>query len=205
MPDRNDHYFAQDPSSSSKPWQVRVAVRGVELQLWSDAGVFSKRGLDYGTRLLLEQVELPPGAFAVDLGCGYGVVGAVLARVYPDSRWLLLDINERAVALARQNTSVLGGRVEVRLSDGFAEAPDVEVDAVVLNPPIRAGKAVVYRLFDESYAHLRDGGALWVVIHKKHGAESAARHLAERFEVERVERDAGYHVYRCVKKVTDMR
>ncbi|MBX6352472.1 MAG: class I SAM-dependent methyltransferase [Thermoflavifilum sp.] len=184
----------------SRPLSIEVRVRGVALTLHSDAGVFSKRGLDYGTRLLLESVQLEPDAYAVDLGCGYGVMAAVLGRVYPASRWLLLDVNERAVALARENVRALGPRAQVLQSDGFSAVPDTTADAVVLNPPIRAGKATVYRLFDESYEHLRDGGVLWVVIHKQHGAESAAKHLRERFEVSRVERDAGYHVYRCEKQ-----
>jgi 16S rRNA (guanine1207-N2)-methyltransferase len=194
----NQHYYSGQPGSNHEFRDVRFKIRGVELTLTTDAGVFSKRGIDFGTRVLLEAVELHETDFVVDLGCGYGVVTAVLARVYPETRWLLLDVNERAVNLAMQNVSRFGGRVDLAVSDGFGARDDVMADAIIANPPIRAGKSVVYRLFEESKSHLRDGGALWVVIHKKHGAASAAVKLGELFEqVDLVTRQSGYHIFRC--------
>ncbi len=120
--------------------------------------------------------------------------------MYPRTRWVLLDVNERAVALARENVQCLGGRAEVFVSDGFAAVPDLAADAILLNPPVRAGKAVVWRLFTESRHHLVPGGALWVVIQKKQGAPSAKAYLEQQFaSVETVARDAGYHVFRCIR------
>ncbi|MCL6547381.1 MAG: methyltransferase [Alicyclobacillus sp.] len=193
-----EHYFTGTPTSESQPRTVEVFARGVRLQLWTDTGVFAKRGLDFGTRVLIEEVRLPDGATAVDLGCGYGVVAAVLGRVYPDSRWVLLDVNRRAIELARRNVAELGPRAAVYESDGFAAVPDLEATDVLLNPPVRAGKAVVYRLFDEARRHLQPGGRLWVVIQKKQGAPSAKEKLASLFaSVEVVARESGYHVIRC--------
>ncbi|MCL6517317.1 methyltransferase [Alicyclobacillus sp.] len=192
-----NHYYTPTPQVESQPRRVRVRVRGVELEITTDSGVFAKRGLDYGTRVLLETVQLPAAAEAVDLGCGYGVVAAVLGRVFPDSRWTLLDVNERAIELARRNVG-LGERARLFVSDGFSAVPELMADAVVLNPPIRAGKSVVYRLFAESAQHLREEGSLWVVIHKKHGAPSARDRLELLFgSVELADRDAGYHVFHC--------
>ncbi|MCL6593588.1 MAG: methyltransferase [Alicyclobacillus sp.] len=164
----------------------------------TDAGVFSKRGLDYGTRVLIESVVLPAAADVVDLGCGYGAVAAVLGLVYPHSRWTLLDVNERAVALAAHNVQHLGPRARVLVSDGFAAVPDVRADAILLNPPARAGKAVVYRLLAEAAAHLQERGKLWVVVHKQQGADSVRRELGKLFQqVERAERVRGYSVWCC--------
>lgn len=199
----NSHYFTSSPEAASRPRSVHIRVRGVELEILTDSGVFAKRGLDFGTRVLIETVTLPPQAEAVDLGCGYGVVAAVLGRVYPESQWTLLDVNERAVSLAQRNVC-LGDRARVLVSDGFAAVPDLRADAVVLNPPIRAGKSVVYRLFAESAQHLRPDGALWVVIHKKHGAPSARERLTAWFgDVALAERESGYHVFCCRNPIAE--
>lgn len=195
----SEHYYSQRPTTKSEPRLFRCRVRDVDLELLSDAGVFSKTGLDFGTRLLIETVELPDDGFVVDLGCGYGVVGATLARVYPRTRWLLLDINSRAVELAVVNTTDLGERVRVARSDGLTALGNERPDAILINPPIRAGKSVVYRMFDEASGKLVPGGVLWVVIHKKHGADSARKFLDTRFaQVENVERKSGYQVFRCL-------
>ncbi|MCF8566018.1 methyltransferase [Alicyclobacillus tolerans] len=201
-----EHYYSPSPEVKREPREVALRARNREFLLHSDAGVFSKRGLDFGTRVMIEAAELPDGAQAVDLGCGYGPVAAVLGSVYPTSRWTLVDVNERAVELARQNTAPLGNRATVLQSDGFAAIPDLRADAVFLNPPIRAGKAVVYRLFEEAARHLRARGELWVVIQKKQGAKSAQSKLMELFEsVEVAAKDGGYFVYRCRESVLTAR
>ncbi len=168
--------------------------------LTTDRGVFSKNQLDFGTRVLINAVELPEHAEVVDLGCGYGPVTAFLGRLYPDSRWTLIDVNERALALAAENVRQLSDRTRIVLSDGFREVEDLVADAIILNPPIRTGKAVIYRLFEESHLHLRAGASLWIVIQKKQGANSARAHLETLFTmVDCVERSGGYHVFRCLK------
>lgn len=196
----NEHYYSPDPNVKSQPRKITFHVRDVPLTLVSDAGVFSKVGLDFGTRLLIETVELPADAVVVDLGCGYGVVGAVLSRVFPRTQWFLLDINQRAVELAEKNTRDIRERVKVLQSDGLAELGAHSPDAILLNPPIRAGKKVVYRLFEECQVRLQPGGTLWVVMHKKHGAESAVKFLGNLFDsVEVAAKKSGYLIFRCEK------
>ncbi|MCL6444059.1 MAG: methyltransferase [Alicyclobacillus sp.] len=198
-----EHYYTSNPKSTRRPAVVFARARGMEARLETDAGVFSRRELDTGTRILIETVRLDEDAYVADLGCGYGPVTAILAQVYPQTIWLLLDVNERAVTLAARNVQFLGGRARVVQSDGFSAVPSEQLDAVILNPPIRAGKQVVYRLFEEARQHLRPGGSLWIVIQKKHGAPSAKEKLGELFDdVQTVERSGGYHVLRCTN---DMR
>jgi 16S rRNA (guanine1207-N2)-methyltransferase len=192
----NEHYYSSTPNSESKPLTVQFKVRGLEVRLTTDSGVFAKKGLDYGSRLLIETVILPDVGAVVDLGCGYGAIAAVLSKVYPRTSWLLLDVNERALELARKNVLQGSERVEAVVSDGFSAVDHVAADAILLNPPIRAGKAVIYRLFEDSARHLKPSGSLWIVIHKKHGAESAKTELSRHFEhVELVTRNAGYHIF----------
>ncbi|RIV24582.1 class I SAM-dependent methyltransferase [Alicyclobacillaceae bacterium I2511] len=182
----------------SRPTQISVVARGISLQLWTNAGVFSKRGLDFGTRVLIEAVNLPESGLLVDLGCGYGAAAAILGRVYPQTQWVLLDVNPRAIELAARNLSTQVDRTQVWVSDGFSAVPALQADAILLNPPIRAGKGVVYHLFDEAAWHLVPDGVLWVVIQKKQGADSAKKYLESIFtRVDMAGHQSGYRVYAC--------
>src|SRR5579875_3234295 len=96
-----EHYFSETPNVASQPKRISVDARGVHLSLQTDAGVFSKDALDRGTQVLVETVELGSAAKVVDLGCGYGPVTAILATVYPDSSWVMVDVNRRALDLAK--------------------------------------------------------------------------------------------------------
>lgn len=170
----------------------------------TDHGVFSRNEVDEGSRLLIESISFQRGGTMLDLGCGYGVVGIALAAAIPDWQVWMVDINARAVELSRYNAKVNGveSRVHVLQSDGCsALSSDLSFDAIALNPPIRAGKSVVFGLYQEAVERLKDGGTLYVVIQKKQGAASSEKRLLELgFEVSVVAKDKGYRVYACKKK-----
>ena len=194
-----EHYYTQTPGAAHDEKQVIFEVLGLRLQCTTDAGVFSRDGLDMGTRILLE--ALPPlSGRILDLGCGWGPVGTALGRKYPDAQILLSDVNERAVELAGRNLRSNGvTNAAVVQGDGY-EAVEGRFDAIVLNPPIRAGKGVIYALFEGARAHMTDGGALYIVIRKQQGAESAEKYLRTLYgSVERICREKGYWVLRCAE------
>lgn len=200
MDDRWEHYFTSRPETSGDERLITARLRGDELRFWTDAGVFSRRGIDFGTRLLIETVRLPETGEILDLGCGYGPVGIACAKAAPSCRVTMVDVNQRALRLAEKNARLNGvsARVTILESDGLRALSDRLFDAVLINPPIRAGKAVVYRLFAEAAEHLRPGGSLWAVIRKKQGAESAKRELAKHFRnVTRVEQKKGYWILKA--------
>ena len=152
----------------------------------------------------MESIPAQSGGMMLDLGCGYGAVGIGLAVSMPDLIIWMVDINVRAVELARYNAklNLVDTRVQIIQSDGCSEIPDdLRFDAIALNPPIRAGKSVVFDLYEEAKSHLRDGGVLYVVIQKKQGAASSEKRLAElEFDVLLMAKDKGYRVYACKKK-----
>ncbi len=189
-----EHYYTKNPGVEHDEKQVIFEALGLRFQCATDAGVFSRDGLDMGTRILLDALPELRGR-ALDLGCGWGAVGVVLGKRYPAAELVLTDVNERAAELAKRNLRANGvENARVVCGDGF-EKVEGKFDLIALNPPIRAGKAVVYRLFEESKAHLGPDGALYVVIRKQQGAESAQRYLQTIFErVDRVARDKGYWV-----------
>lgn len=203
------HYFIESPESHSAPQTITVHFQGRTLHFLTDHDVFSKDALDRGSRLLLETfLELVENGHhqgeisrLLDMGCGWGAIGIILAMHFPKAHCVLVDHHPRAVRLAQENIRRHGlTNAEVYLSDGIAAIPDERFDAVLLNPPIHAGKETVFHLYRDAYTALQDGGALWVVIQKKHGAPSTLKYLQTLFEdVHIARRQSGYQILRAVK------
>lgn len=193
-----DYYYTQEPASAHKESSITARALGLTLTFETDAGVFSKNELDPGSKLLIESMGALSGR-VLDLGCGWGPVGTFLSLANPQAQLVMSDVNARALDLARRNLKNNGARAEVVESDGF-ESIEGTFDHVVTNPPIRAGKALIYGLFDTAHERLRDGGALTIVIRKQQGAPSALKHLQETFgNAEVIAKGGGYWIIRSVK------
>lgn len=192
----SDHYYTENPGSEHDFRTVRCSALGVEAEFLTDAGVFSRDGLDTGTRALLEALPEPAGR-VLDLGCGWGAVGVLMGKRWPKAEIVMTDINRRAAELARRNLAQNGVTAQVFDGDGFENVPG-DFDLIATNPPIRAGKAVIYALFADAKDRLRPGGELYIVIRKQQGAPSALKYLREIFsEAEVVSRTAGFWVIRA--------
>ena len=192
----SDHYYTENPGSEHDFRTVRCSALGVEAEFLTDAGVFSRDGLDTGTRALLEALPEPAGR-VLDLGCGWGAVGVLMGKRWTKAEIVMTDINRRAAELARRNLAQNGVTAQVFDGDGFENVPG-DFDLIATNPPIRAGKAAIYALFADAKARLRPGGELYIVIRKQQGAPSALKYLREIFsEAEVVSRTAGFWVIRA--------
>ena len=198
-----EHYYTQNPGVDHDEKQVIFEVLGMKLSCTTDAGVFSRDGLDMGTRILLEALPEMQGRI-LDLGCGWGPVGTALGKKYPEAEILLTDLNARAVELARRNLKANGVRnARCVQGDGY-ENVEGKFDSIVLNPPIRTGKSVIYGMFDDARKHLTENGALYIVIRKQQGAESAEKYLKTIYaDVQRISREKGYWVLRCAMKTDE--
>lgn len=196
----SDHYYSNRPSAAHDRKTVEVELRGKKVRLVTDAGVFSKSGLDYGSRVLIDALDFPAGASVLDVGCGYGPIG-IAAGIIGASSITMLDVNERAVELASENAAANGiAQAKAMQSDLLEAVSEQSFDVIISNPPIRAGKETVHRLFDQAYGCLNPNGALWIVIQKKQGAPSAKAKLDTLFDrVEEVTKDKGYRIYKAVK------
>lgn len=198
----SDHYYSKKPQSKSNPKTQDYQLLGRTYRLTTDTGVFSKNQIDYGTRLLIESFKSPSiNGKLLDLGCGYGPLGVAIADHFPERKIVLVDINERAISLAQKNIDQNNIKnAEVILSDGFLQIRNYQFAAILTNPPIRAGKKVVYQMFEDSKDALYKGGELWIVIQKKQGAPSAKNKLEELFQsVDIVTRKKGYYIIRAIK------
>jgi len=198
-----EQYFARRPSSRRRPEAISVVLRGQALTFLTDAGVFSRKEVDRGSELLLKALEVGPCELVLDLGCGYGVLGIVSARLSEGGRVILTDVNERAAALARRNLEANRiGNAEVRIGDLYNPVAGLSFDHIVCNPPIRAGRAVVDRILREAPAHLHEGGRLWLVVRTKQGADAIRARMRAVFgNAEVVKRGSGYKVLRATKEL----
>ena len=198
----SDHYYSNKPQTESKPRQWKFTLLGFDFKFETDAGVFSKSEVDFGSRVLIDAFEMPEvEGDVLDVGCGYGPIGLSIAKANPERFVHMMDVNTRALQLAEKNASMNGVQnVRIIESDGLSSVGDVKAAAILTNPPIRAGKETVFRFYDGAYEKLVDGGELWVVIQKKQGAPSSVSHLEELFsEVDVVEKKKGYWIIRGKK------
>jgi 16S rRNA (guanine1207-N2)-methyltransferase len=197
-----DHYYSQTQKVSSDPTFWNFTLKNHSFRFKTDNGVFSKKEVDFGSRLLIETyVPSDEQGKILDVGCGYGPIGLSLAKSYPSATIHMVDVNERALALAKENAQLNQiENMQIYHSDRLTSVTEVLFSDILTNPPIRAGKTIVHDIFEQSFTHLASGGALWVVIQKKQGAPSAIEKLEKLFsEVEVVDKSKGYFIIRAKK------
>ena len=195
----NDHYYTVNPASAHDVRRVEFEVLDQKLKFDTDAGVFSRDGLDTGSRVLMEALPELHGR-VLDLGCGWGAVGVTLKKRWPGIDLVMTDVNQRAVDLSKQNLHLNGVFATVVQGDGFENVRG-SYDFVITNPPIRAGKQAIYGMFADARDRLNAGGQLYIVIRKQQGAPSALKYLKELFgDAEVVDREAGFWVIRSTKE-----
>ncbi|MFE5324606.1 class I SAM-dependent methyltransferase [Paenibacillus sp. NPDC056579] len=197
----SEHYYSKNPTAAHDVHRVEETLVGRKFTFVTDAGVFSKKGVDYGSKALIAAMELPEGASVLDVGCGYGPIGLAAASVIPQGKVTMVDINERAIELSRQNAERNGiTNVEILQSDMLSEVMERKFDVVLTNPPIRAGKETVHRIFEQANEVLNPGGSLWIVIQKKQGAPTAFAKLESLYsKVSEIGKDKGYRIIKAVK------
>jgi len=188
------HYFTNDDSIKSEIKKVNVRLKNQSLSFYTDNGVFSKKGLDFGTRSLLETLE-PIQGDVLDLGCGYGPIGIYLKKEFPVTVDMV-DINKRSLELARKNAVLNEVDVHIIESNGY-ENITKKYDYIITNPPIRVGKKILYSLLLDAKEYLKENGQLWFVIHKDQGAKTLAKDMEQTYKVEIVNKNKGFYIIKC--------
>ncbi|VLC70731.1 16S RNA G1207 methylase RsmC [Streptococcus pneumoniae] len=192
-------YYAENPDAAHDIHELRVDLLGEKMTFLTDAGVFSKKIVDFGSQLLLKCLEVNQGETVLDVGCGYGPLGLSLAKAY-GVQATMVDINTRALDLARRNAEKNNAKATIFQSNIY-EQVEGHFDHVISNPPIRAGKQVVHEIIEKSKDFLEIGGDLTIVIQKKQGAPSAKSKMEDVFgNCEILKKDKGYYILRSVKE-----
>ena len=194
------HYFINDNSVKSNKRSLCYECDGVRFRFNSDNGVFSKNEIDDGSNVLLRNyLEKGKKGRVVDVGSGIGFLGIVISKIN-DCEVDMLEINSRAVNLCEENIKINGVNKCKVYESNIYEKANGKYDIVISNPPIRAGKKVVFEILEKAFDFLNDGGELWIVIRKSHGADSAKKKMNEVFgNCEIVDRDKGFYVLKSVK------
>lgn len=190
-------YFTNDNSIPSKLVKTRAVVLNNSFIFYTDNGVFSKDGLDFGSRLLLENIPLTEiGESLLDVGCGYGVFGIILNKIL-GVKVTMCDVNRRALHLAEKNIK------ENKCSDcsviesSCYQNINSKYSTIITNPPIRAGKKVVYEILEGAKDYLLPDGRLFFVVRKEQGAKSIISDMQKIYNVEVLERKKGFFIIKC--------
>ena len=193
-------YFAENPDAEHDIHKLKVQLLGQKMTFLTDAGVFSKKMIDYGSQALLKCLDFHKQESVLDVGCGYGTLGLTLVKA-KEVKATLVDINQRALDLARQNAERNQVLATIFQSNLYQNV-EGRFHHIISNPPIRAGKQIVHEVITGSYTHLLDGGDLTIVIQKKQGAPSAKAKMEEVFgNCEILKKDKGYYILRSRKEI----
>ena len=192
-------YFSNE-KLPSKVKKIYAKICNNNFTFLTDNGVFSKDGVDFGSRLLLESIPLNEvGAKVLDVGCGYGTIGIVINKL-TGANVDMVDVNHRAIHLAERNIKENGCKnTQVFESNSYDQITS-KYDTIITNPPIRAGKDVVYDICLNAVNHLNVSGLLFLVVRKEQGAKSLISKLKEVYNVEIIERKNGYFIVKCSRK-----
>jgi 16S rRNA (guanine1207-N2)-methyltransferase len=187
MSEQTDHYFTAEPASAAERRQLRVFLAGRELIVETAPGVFCPDRVDIGTAVLLREAPEPPArGNLLDLGCGWGPIALTLGLRSPAASIWAVDVNQRALGLARDNAKTLGFR------DFHAVTPEevpvaIRFSAIWTNPPIRVGKEMLHEMLLTWLPRLEAGGTAYLVVQKNLGVDSLQRWLADRFDAGELE------------------
>ncbi len=199
------HYFSEVQDVKSVKKIINYEIKNEKFEFLTDNGVFSKTKVDFGTdvmlRTFLNENKKLENIRILDIGCGYGVVSVVVKRFFEKAKILSTDVNERALELTRENIQKNNRTddFEVRKSFVFDNISE-NFDMILSNPPIRAGKQVIFEIYEKSFFHLNKNGKFYCVIQTKHGAKSTKKKLEELFgNCTTLVIEAGYRIFRCVK------
>lgn len=194
------HYFINDKTLEDDKIYFNYTLNNLTYNFVSNSGVFSHGHVDYATNILLSNMPEIKGSL-LDLGCGYGVIGIVLKKQNNLEKVTMADINARALDCAKENCKINHVDAEIIESDCFSNITGT-FDNIVINPPIHAGKSILFKMYEESFEHLNAQGKLFIVIQKKHGAESTMDKLQTIFNnCTPIYKKKGFYVLCCIKNV----
>ena len=192
------YYFDKNTSVESKEITTKAEIGGRLYTFKTDNNVFSKKGLDFGTRTLLESIDIKNIAGDVlDFGCGYGPIG-IYIKSNTNSNVDMIDINERALNLARCNAKTNNVDVNIFESNIYSNV-NKKYDYIITNPPIRVGKKILYEILIKAKEYLKENGHLIFVINKDQGAKSTMKDMEKYYSVKLIDKNKGFYVIDCQK------
>lgn len=197
-----EHYFTNNKNLKTDINKINAKIKDTTFIFYTDNGVFNKKGLDYGTRFLLENFSFENKKSFLDVGCGCGPIGLYIAMNSKKYSVDMIDVNDRAINLTEKsieenkltNINVFRSNVYENVKNKY--------DAIITNPPIHAGKEVVYSIIKNAKNYLNENGELWIVMRKDQGAKSMIKDMKDIYLFDVVAKSKGFYILKgiCVDK-----
>ena len=192
-----NQYFENNKNLKSEINKIDVIVKGINFSFYTDNGVFNKKGLDYGTRLLLENIDISSQNTFLDVGCGCGPIGIFISLLNSNYTVDMIDVNERAIHLTKMSLKLNNiNNANVFISDAYNNI-DSKYDMIITNPPIHAGKNKVYEIINNAKNYLNKKGELWIVVRKDQGAKSLIKDFSSIYKIEIITKDKGFYILKA--------
>lgn len=193
-----DHYFTKNNNLKSEEKLLHVLFKDKKYSFYVDNGVFSKKGLDFGTRSLLESLDFENiHGNVLDFGCGYGPIGIIVSD-NTDAKVDMIDINDRAVYLSKKNINLNKIQNATVFESNMYENINDKYDFIITNPPIRVGKKILYSILFDAKKHLKNNGQLILVVNKNQGAKSLAKDLSKEYDVTIINKSKSFLIIRAI-------
>lgn len=192
-----EHYFTNNKNIKEEIREINVKIKETEFTFYTDNGVFNKKGLDYGTRLLIENLDFNNKNTFLDVGSGCGPIGLYISKQSENYTVDMIDVNDRAINLVKkaiEKNSV--SNITVYKSNVYEKVFN-KYDMILTNPPIHAGKNVVYDIIGNAYKYLNKNGELWIVIRKDQGARSLMKDFSDRYNFKVIKKDKGFYIIKA--------
>lgn len=194
-----NQYFENNVDLNSDMKRKLIKVKDKSFYIYTDNGVFNKKGLDFGTRLLLENLDTSEFRDVLDLGCGTGPVGFYILNLNSKAKVDMVDVNERALDLTRKGLMINGLTANVFYSDAYSSI-NKKYDLIITNPPIHAGKKKVYEMIRGAKDYLNDKGVLFIVSRKDQGIKTLIKDHTDIYDFEIKKKKNGFYVVKAMQK-----
>ncbi|MBQ7137315.1 MAG: class I SAM-dependent methyltransferase [Bacilli bacterium] len=192
------HYFTKNNNLKSDEYIINILFKEKKYSFYVDYGVFSKKGLDFGTRSLLESLDIEKiNGNVLDFGCGYGPIGIIVSD-NSNAQIDMLDINDRAIKLTKKNIELNRVKNINAFESDIFENVNKKYNFIITNPPIRVGKEILYKILFGAKEYLEKNGELWLVINKNQGAKSLLNDLSKEYNVEVVNKKKSFYIIRAI-------
>lgn len=195
------HYFTNDNIQSNEKI-IKCKINNISFSFYTDNNVFSKKGLDFGTRSLLENLEIEKlHGDILDFGCGYGPIGIYISKI-KNIKVDMIDINLRSIELVKKNALLNNTTINVFESNLYENIKE-KYDFIISNPPIRVGKKILYEILFDASKHLKENGELWIVVNKNQGAKTILKDLEKKYKVTLIDKNKGFYIIKAQNQLTN--
>jgi 16S rRNA G1207 methylase RsmC len=196
------HYYSEKQETKFILRKIKARLRDKDFEFFTAPGVFSGKKVDNATALLINSAIVNPRWRILDLGCGYGSVGVCLGKLFK-AKVVMADVNKRAVKLSKMNLDLNKTKAEIVSGDLF-ENVEGKFDAILINPPIAAGREICFMMIEKSFDFLEKGGLLQIVARHQKGGKILENKMKETFgNVKEIAKKGGFRVYVSKKGTND--